>query len=163
MSRQVDQAADLYEAFHKRAPKRMGEFHSLRIPHEARFVGEAVHVLYRSAKRDPETLKIPRRPIDYIHEHEGKVVCCRCDTRSGTVVEVPGWIHRAAGLVRLGECLGFAYADERGTVEAEARAPLPVLYAIPSGKALVVVQSERKVLTMMWGGDLDVRPEGIVG
>jgi hypothetical protein len=159
MSQALDKGLKLYLDFHKNEPRRVGHF-DLRIPATVSLLGEGKNVLYRSDKRDPDTGAQPRKPIDYIHEHEGGVGCFK----AGRTHAVPAWIRSAPGLVKLGACLGFAFADADGeVVEVEARAPYPVLYAIPSGKALVVVEGGRKVVAMMWGGGLDVRPEGIVG
>jgi hypothetical protein len=44
--------------------------------------------------------------------------------------------------------------------------PRPELYAVPNGKVLLVIDtsgSQAKVVASLWGGKLDVRPEGIVG
>jgi hypothetical protein len=155
-----EDAIALYEDFHKYDPKKVGYFNGLRIPSKVELLGEAKHVLYRSNKRDPETLRAPKRAIDYIHEHEGGVRAFRAGRGGETTV--PAWIQEADGLVRLGQSLGFAYADGGETIEVEAGAPYPVLYAIPSGKALLIIEGN-KVLAMIWGGNLDVRPEGIVG
>jgi hypothetical protein len=156
----LDRGLALYNSFHKNAPRRVGQFDGLRIPATVKFTGEAKHVLYRSDKRDPDTGAQPKKPIDYIHEHEGGVGLYL----PGKSHAVPGWLRSAPGLVKLGQCLGFAYWDVAGDeIDVEARRPYPILYSTPSGKALLVVEGGVKVVAMMWGGGLDVRPEGIVG
>jgi hypothetical protein len=76
---------------------------------------------------------------------------------------VPAFIRDADSLVLLGDCLGFTYENEYGeAIEASATNPLPELYTIPSGRALVVVQSKRTVLALLWGGKLGVEARGIV-
>jgi hypothetical protein len=119
-------------------------------------------VLYRSDKLDPETGRQPRKPIDYIHEHDGGVHVYRTDGRADT--EVPRFISGAKELVLLGQCLGFAYEDVDGgeEVEAQVRTPYPDLYTIPSGRALLVIQGRRSVLAIIWGGRLGVEARGIV-
>jgi hypothetical protein len=153
------QALRLYEDFNKYEPKRIA-YSNVRIPTKVELLGEALNVDYRSGKRDPETLRLPKKPINYTHEHEGGVKAYECG--HGGDVTVPDWIRDTEGLVRLGLCLGFGYEDGEGPCEVEGRAPLPTLYSIPSGRALLIVQGT-KVLAMIWGGQLDVLPEGIVG
>jgi hypothetical protein len=163
VKKDFDQAKSLYERFHRYAPQRIGHL-GVTIPKHAYVVGRALEVLYQSGKVDPDTLKLPKKPVNYIHEHDGGVICCRVDAKGGGErVEVPQEIREAGGLVKLGKCLGFAYEHDDGRVDAEARAPFPALYAVPSGRALLVVEGGKRVLAMMWGGSLDVRPEGIVG
>jgi hypothetical protein len=67
-------------------------------------------------------------------------------------------------LTLLGQCLGFAYYDPESDQEIEAKVtqPFPELYSIPSGKALLVIQSKRTVLALIWGGRLGVEARGIV-
>jgi hypothetical protein len=155
-------AERLYRDFHQNDPKRIGEFGGrLRIPARVRLAGPALEVLYRSDKRDPSTGKQPRLPIDYIHEHEDGVEVYRVDGRSDT--DVPDFIRGTDALVLLGQCLGFAYDDDDGQeIEARVTRPLPELYTIPSGKALLVIQGKRTVLALIWGGRLGVEARGIV-
>lgn len=163
MTKPIDKAIRQYEIFHQREPNDVAEV-ALRIPDRIYRVGEAVDVMYRSDKADPETLRIPRKPVDYIHDHKSGVHCYRVDDRHGVPTKVPQFIH-AAALVRLGECLGFTYRDDDGDeIEARVKRPRPDLCTIPSGKALLVVDVEaNKVLAMMWGGELCVEARGIVG
>jgi hypothetical protein len=157
-------AIGIYEGFHRFAPKKIGEFHpAFKIPSRANRQGPSVDVLYRSDKVDPETLKKPRRAQDYIHEHDSKGVHTYLPRGPGQLVEVPDWICDARILSRLGHCLGFKFKRDGELITAEARAPLPELYTTPNGRALLVVQSKRDVLALVWGGKLDVEPRGIVG
>lgn len=163
----MTRAIRMYEGFHQHEPKRIGSFHKdLAIPESAVLVGNAVNVLYRSDKLNPESGK-DEGWIDYIHDHSHGVKVYRTDAharrgdRHGEVV--PHWLRSADELVWLGHCLGFAYKDDDGhKVEAKGKRPLPELYTIPSGKALLVVQSKRHLLAMIWGGKLGVEPRGIV-
>jgi hypothetical protein len=152
----------MYRTFHQNDPKRITKSSSLRVPKQARLVGDALEVLYRSDKRDPSTGKQPRKPIDYIHEHDEGVKVYLPDGRADT--DVPDFIHTTTELVLLGDCLGFTYYDEEGDQEIEAQVsrPLPELYTIPSGRALLVIQNKRTILAIIWGGRLGVEARGIV-
>ena len=154
-----------YIEFHQYEPKSLGSFTpSFYIPTEATYVGPASFVLYRSSKKDPVTLHKPGRPVDYIHKHEKGVKLYRCDRAAdGTMRKVPRWIHETDALTLLGKCLGFGYFSGDYEVEAKGRRPLPELYAVPSGKALLVVEAKRRVVVLIWGGSLRVEPRGIVG
>lgn len=160
-------AIEKYTEFHRYDPKHIGSFPpSFRIPDHMYRAGKAKHVLYRSGKVDPSTLRKPRKPVDYIHEHDAGVVCyvsSRADT-DGDRVDVPRRFIEVPALTRLGYCLGFCFEDADGEeCEVEGRRPLPDLYTTPDGKCLLVIQSRRQVLAMMWGGGLGVFARGIDG
>jgi hypothetical protein len=170
MSSGVDDASDLYEGFHRYEPIKIGEFaSSFQIPSRVHKQGKAVDVLYRSTKVDPETLKKPRKPVDYIHDHDSRGVMTYLIDGDGELEETPEWIRNAQALTFLGQCLGFSFTDPAGKkVKAEGTAPLPELYAIQVGwlklkAALLVVQSKQEIIAMVWGGRLRVEPRGIVG
>lgn len=153
-----------YVEFHQFSPRKIGRFHSsFEIPREAKLAGPAVNVLYHSDKLNPTTLE-DEGWIDYIHEHEAGVNLYRTDAGfDGPIRKVPRRIWNAPSLVRLGDSLGFAYEGEDGKlVEGKAKKPLPELYTTPDGKALIVVQSKRRVLALIWGGRLGVEARGIV-
>lgn len=154
----VDAARDKYKQFHRYDPRRVEEIGELEIPRRVRYLGDAKYVLYRSSKVDPATLKKPRAAVDYIHEFSAGVCAYACDGSADT--DVPRECHEATALVSLGKCLGFALKD--GT-EAKGQAPLPDLCCTPDGKCLLVVQSKKTVLAMMWGGALGVFARGIDG
>ena len=165
MTRDPQNAArDLYEQFHRYPPRKVGEFApSFAIPTHVYKKGRAVDVLYRSSKVDPETLKKPRRPVDYIHEHDPGVTTYM-PSGPGERVEVPGWLRDTDALVLIGACLGFRFEDSSGTIiECEGTNPLPELYSTVNGKSLIVVDRKRTLIAMIWGGKLDVEPRGIVG
>ena len=157
-------AADLYEAFHRFEPRRIGTFASgFKIPSSMHAQGRSINVLYRSDKVDPSTLRRPRRPVDYIHEHKPGVRTYLA-RGAGELVQVPAYLRDADQLTLLGECLGFSFEGRDGAeVEAVGKGKLPELYATPNGRALLVVQDKRQVLAAMWGGKLNVEPRGIVG
>lgn len=158
--RDFGKAMKKYLEFHKLDPKDIGTFASLTIPSRFYYVGEATHVMYRSDKWE-------NKQHNYIHEHDANVKCVRSDARGvGIPIEVPSYIQNAKTLYRLGECLGFAYMTEDGEVKAKCSRPYPELYAIPSGRAILVVDtvgSRAKLVAIMFGGKLNVRDVGIVG
>lgn len=158
-------AIEMYARFQGHEPRKLGRFFSgFKIPLAVSYAGPAFNVMYRSDKNDPSTGKPVKKPIDYIHDHEKGVNVYRCDGKAGPAdVAVPAFIRDVDALVLLGDCLGFTYEDENGdAIEAAPTNPIPELYTIPSGKALVVVQSKRKVLALIWGGKLGVEARGIV-
>ncbi len=163
---QAAAAARLYETFHRYEPKRIGTFaSSFVIPEVMYLAGKALDVMYRSGKVDPATLRKPSKPVNYIHEHDTGVKCYlpSRDT-DGPATDVPARFRSVAALTRLGFCLGFKFEEPDGhAVEGDARPPLPDLYATPDGRCLLVIQSRRKVLAMMWGGGLGVFARGIDG
>lgn len=168
------EALEKYEEFHRHAPKQVGKFaREFKLPERVARAGASKWVTYRSDKVDPETLRRPRKPINYIHEHNAGVVTylamrgARAGLDAGPgfqhpskMTEVPARFRDDDGaLVLLGSCLGFKYDEQ----EVEGVAPLPDLYCTPDGKCLLVVQSRRTVLAMMWGGALGVFARGIDG
>lgn len=158
-----EKAIDKYVEFQRLTPNKVGEFAaSFLIPTRMRKVGKAKWVTYRSDKIDPATERDPGKPIDYIHEHDAGVCLYVPDGRLDT--DVPHFITDVRALTKLGSCLGFAFVDADGNDgEGKGKRPLPELYCIPSGKALLVIQDKREILAIMWGGILGVEGRGIVG
>jgi hypothetical protein len=157
-------AVGKYKEFWRQEPTKVGEFpSSFKIPTRMHKLGKAIHVLYESLKTDPETLKKPKKPLAYIHEHDFGVQIC--DTQGPANTDIPDFIVHAPALVCLGQCIGFAwFGDDDGEKhEAEGTDPLPDLWCTVDGRALLVVQSRRKVLQIIWGGSLGVEARGIVG
>lgn len=160
----MSRAVSLYRSFHSHEPREIRTVKGGSIPSRAHRAGAAVNVLYASDKLNPTTGE-DEGWIDYIHDHDGGVVVYRCDEAAlGKLTTVPAWITNVTELVVLGDCLGFAYEDDDGhVIEAKGKRPLPELCAIPSGKALLVIQDKRHVLAIIWGGKLGVEDRGIVG
>lgn len=169
MSRDLDDAIEKYEEFHRMEPRKTGTMHEVEIPHQVVYLGSAVHVMYRSGKVDPSTLRKPKHPLNYIHDHDTGVLCCAPedavpDGIEGTLEDVPFWIREVKAVTKLGECLGFRFAPASGLdIDVEGRKPLPELYCTPCGRALLVIQDKRSILAIMWGGLLGVEGRGIVG
>lgn len=167
----AERAIAKYKEFHRYDPLQIRNFPaSFHIPERAYRAGPAKFVTYRSGKVDPETLKKPGHPVNYIHEHDSGVVCYLTSDRDirdpdGDAVDVPRKFIEIPALTRLGYCLGFCFEDEAEGMpqEVEGRDPLPDLYTTPDGKCLLVIQSRKTVLAMMWGGALGVFARGIDG
>lgn len=158
-------ARDLFVEFHQFEPTDIGEFSvAFKIPEHVYHVGEAKKMYYASNKLNPETSE-DEGWIHYVHDHEGDVGMHLVDDASGgEPVVVPAWIRDVDALVRIGDCEGFEFVDlDDELVEAKGTKPLPEWYAIPSGRALLIVQSKRHVIAILWGGDLDVEWRGVVG
>jgi hypothetical protein len=157
-------AASMYKAFHRFEPRKVGEFErSFAIPSHAKKQGRSINVMYRSDKTDPETLKRPRKPVDYIHDHDPGV-CTYLLEGAGARTEVPAWIREIDALVLLGGCLGFTFENPDGeTIEGTGTGKLPELYTTTNGKTLLVIENKRTLVALMWGGKLRVEPRGIVG
>jgi hypothetical protein len=164
----VEDAIQMWETFNQLDWRKAAPFApSLRIPDRLVVLGAAEYVMYRSAKRDPETGRVPRKPVDYIHEHDANVriavpLSSKLRLEQRRVVAPPAFIRNACTLARLGQCLGFAYHHGRELEEIEASSPYPELYAIASGKALIVVHAKSTLEAVIWGGRLDVESRGIV-
>jgi len=171
-SRDAERAIETYERFHRYAPKNIGEFHkSFAIPSSLVNLGRGKWVTYRSGKVDPATLKKPRGTVDYIHEFDSGVNVYVPGSNKKATLKTPSEFVEADALTLLGTCLGFCYKD-RGDdnnarrdlgIEVAATAPYPELYTVASGRCLVVVQSKREVLALIYGGSLGVFARGIDG
>lgn len=157
-----DDAIEGYRRFTTFEPQEVGHLDGLVIPAYLYEVGKAVHVLYRSDKWEI-------KEHDYIHDHDpGVHVCMPSDDEfEGKRVAVPDFIRQVETIYLLGKCLGFRFQPHEGPeIDAEGRSPYPELYAVPSGKALLVIETHKakaKLVAAMWGGRLDIRSEGIVG
>lgn len=160
-------AVERYKTFHRYDPKDVGEFPaSFAIPAKMKCAGPAKWTTYRSGKVDPATLKLPKRPVNYIHEHDAGVhvyVPVDDDDFDGKTVTVPREFREVGALTKLGESLGYCVKVDDDELEAESVAPLPELYCSSDGKCLYVVQDKREVLAMIWGGALGVFARGIDG
>ncbi len=164
-------AVEKFVEFNRFDPRATGTMATVDIPDEVWCLGAAVHVMYRSDKVDPETLRKPRRPLNYIHDHDtGVSLYVPLEVRlpgdlEGELEPVPDWIREATTVTKLGDCLGYRFLPEAGgrARDVEGTRPLPELYCTPCGRALLVVQSKRQILALMWGGMLGVEARGIVG
>jgi len=160
-----------FEEFHRFQPTKIGSFpHGFKIPTTMLRAGPAKWTIYRSGKVDPSTLIKPKRPVNYIHEHDAGVVVYLPTTRENQDLlddadehDVPLEFAGAEVLVKLGSCLGFAFEIDGEPQEVEGVAPLPELYCTHDGRCLFVIQDKREVLAAIWGGALGVFARGIDG
>lgn len=161
--RDLEEALDGYSRFTEFDPQEVGLLEGLQIPEEMVCLGDAVHILYKSDKWEEKF-------HEYIHEHEAGVkvyvpMGAGLDLEEEEAEETPDWLQEVTSVYMLGLCIGFRYERDGKELDAEVK-PHPELYAIPSGKALLLIDvqgSRAKVVAALWGGSLDVRPEGIVG
>lgn len=164
----AEDAAEKFREFHRLEPRKVVLGPDI-IPDRMYRAGKAKWITYRSGKVDPETLRKPRRPVDYIHQHDAGVVLYvpeRLDAGDADAegVDVPKAFRDVTALARLGQWLGFCFEDASGDKrEAKGTHPLPELYTVPDGRCLYVIQSRRQVLAMLWGGGLGVFARGIDG
>jgi len=156
----MKRAVEQYQSFHQLAPREIGTLPGFCIPSECVIVGEATEILYRSDKWENES-------HDYVHDHKPGVKVARFDTGSRQTVSVPHFISECTTIYKLGECLGLSFSNFDGEpLEARVKRPYPELYAVPSGKALLIIDTSghrAKLCIALWGGKLDVRDVGIVG
>lgn len=156
-----EEAVEMYKQFWRLEPKSIGEFDpSFKIPERVSMAGSAIWITYRSGKKDPETLKKPKREVDYIHHFDPGVQLYSVGGSAGE--SVPGWLREVTSLTLLGTCLGWEMKSGDKKREAKATKPMPELYTIPSGRALLVIQDKREILAIFYGGDLGVEGRGIV-
>jgi hypothetical protein len=162
-----NEAVEKYVEFHRYEPKEIGEFPaSFKIPDRMYLAGKAIWEAYRSSKVDPETLRKPRKPVDYIHENDAGVMTYLAEPfeDGDELVDVPVQFRSSVALVRLGQCLGYCHEDADGEpAEASSTRPLPDLYTTPCGRCLLVIQDRKHVIAMIWGGGLGVFARGIDG
>lgn len=183
--RDLARATSKFEEFHKRDPRKLGEFaKGFKLPATIGFAGEAVHVSYRSDKWGKGNVNyIHHSDCQCGHEREdhsddGEGACdslvCRCRKFKTNVrfylassrampTAIPAHVRSVQTLTRLGSCLDYSYIDHRGEIIEHRPGSGTELFCTPSGKALIIVQNKSKLVAMVWGGKLDVLDVGIVG
>ncbi len=149
-----DAAVGMFVTFNSFDPKQLTYEPQFQWPERVRCLGEATWITYRSKKVIPDNGVKPR---GWQHYNSG-VSSYACDGKPDT--DVPLFITDCTALALLGDCTGIGFGK---TGEGKTTAPYPELYATPCGRALILVQSKRKVVGMIWGGGLDVQDRGIVG
>lgn len=164
-------AVEKFKQFHRYEPTNITEFKKgFSIPHQMVRAGAARWTTYRSGKVDPATLKKPKTPVDYIHEHDAGVHVYLPVGASeleeldapGKPTNVPRAYYGVEALVKLGESLGFCIKGNDGDDEFAAEKG-EELYCVPDGTCLLVVADRKKVTAMIWGGALGVFGRGIDG
>lgn len=149
-----------FARFHNFDPKRV-EYSSLaNIPKTICVVGYCEWVTYRSDKWREGT-------HDYIHEITSypKVVVGVVGSTDGQIRKVPKRIQNTRSVSLIGKCLGWGHmgidGDGEGQ-EARPRGNYEWWWSSP-GKALIVTHNRRKVVAIVWGGELNMEARGIVG
>lgn len=150
-----------YREFNSFDPKKLVYRPDFEMPRRARCLGDATFMNYRSMKVIPDNGVKPRSWTYYTHDHDPGTYVYAVDGKLDT--EVPSFIVKADALALLGQCVKFGWKCDDGEGEGDATAPFPELYATPCGRALLVIQGKRKVLSLTWGGNLGVEDRGIVG
>jgi len=152
-------AVEVFEKFNDFDLGDIREFSaSLKIPKTVEVVGKATEVFYRSKKWNDGS-------HGYYHKIESypRVRIGVTQRGTGRVTNLPQRILKTETLTQIGErSLGYAYEDVDGE-EYVVNPPRSAWYWSVRGKALLLIQDKRKLLAVVWGGDLDVRPEGIIG
>lgn len=156
-----ERAVAKYIEFNRLDPKEIVTDLHFEWPARMRCMGESTWVTYKSRKIIPDNMKKPKTPVDYIHEHDAGVKLYVPDGALDT--ELPKFIRECKALTLLGECTGFGFKKSDGKGEATGKRPYPELYCTPDGRALVVIQSKRDLVAIMFGGSLGVEGRGIVG
>jgi hypothetical protein len=156
---QFQAAKRAFEGFHDYEMRQAGKFaREIVIPERLPFAGPCKWVTYRSDKWQDGT-------HDYIHEIESypSVKVALPGERFDKDVPIPQRVRDAVTLSQIGlRALGFAYED--GDAEVEAKLPKDAeWFWSPTGKALYCIKARRKLVALIWGGNLDVEPRGIVG
>lgn len=153
----LSKGVEKFFEFHEMEPKKTGRFSpNFRIPKNIGCAGEALWIYYKSTKWGGKS-------HNYKHQHSYGVKLYRPDGNV-KISEVPYSARDARTFVRLGHCLGFEYKDIDGEIiEAVTRKPYPDLYCTPDGSVLLIIQGKSKLEAMIWGGNLDVKAQGIVG
>ncbi|MHC4175882.1 MAG: hypothetical protein ACYSWU_00135 [Planctomycetota bacterium] len=152
-------AIRLFEDFHaydvkdaKRLPS------SVAIPTSVYYAGPCVYVTYRSDKWKDGT-------HDYVHDIESfpRVVVGLVGQKTSRKRRVPKRICDNTTLVGLNKkALGFGYRGGDGEL-VDATAAGCKWYWHPQGKALLLIRNRRKLVAIIWGGELDWKPQGLVG
>lgn len=155
---QANAAIKTFEGFHAYDHKTVEKFkREVKVPEYMEYAGPCLWVLYRSDKWNDGT-------HDYIHTIESypKVKCCYPGS-GGQKIRVPAKVRDATTVALLGlRALGFAYKQDGEEYEAKVPADSEWFWS-PSAKALYCIGGRSRLLSVIWGGRLDVEPRGIVG
>lgn len=160
--RDEENAVDKYREFNSFDPKKLVYVDGSPIPAKLRCLGEATQIVYESMKVIPDNGVKPRKPQGYFHDHEGDVFTYVPDAAGDT--DTPSFVLECDALALIGTCIEFSYKGEDGEKgKGKATKPYPEVYCTPNGRALLVIQSKKTVLAIIYGGGLGVESRGIVG
>lgn len=167
MPKPPTRAIAAFRRFHSRDWRGEGDFHAdFDIPAQMTCAGHMLDTAYESDKLNPSTGE-DEGWIAYNHKHDKNVMIAVPTRRSDQhMVAVPDWIRRETELVWLGTCLELKYQElETGrTAMLEGTNPKPDIFFTPKAgrAALLVVQSKRRLMAIIWGGKMQVQRRGIV-
>jgi hypothetical protein len=126
---------------------------------------------YTSDKLNPTTGKDEGK-VQYYHDHGKGDEAPRlylsdrfADDEGGELRAIPQWIRADdATLCLIGQGDGIDFKNFEGEkIEYRSTRPYPKWWATSNGKALLLIQGDREVLAIIWGGRLRVEPRGVVG
>lgn len=155
---QFRSAKKLFEDFHSFEMRGSGRFRKeIRIPDRVPVIGPCKYVTYRSDKWNDGT-------HEYIHKITSfprvKMAVIGADAPDRAV---PKRVCDAVTVSLIGGALGFAAELPDGD-EVEGTFPAKTeWYWSPTGKALYAINNKTRLLAVVWGGDLEVEPRGIIG
>lgn len=156
-------AVDKYREFNSFDPKELVYVDGSPIPKRLRKLGVSEQITYDSMKVIPDNGVRPRKKQGYFHDHETPKPNTYEPDPNGDV-ETPDFIAECDALALIGDFINFKFTDADGNlVTGKASRPAPQIYCTPNGRALLVIQSKKTVLAIIYGGDLTVESRGIVG
>jgi hypothetical protein len=78
-------------------------------------------------------------------------------------IKVPAKVRNATTVTQIGlRALGFAFEYDDDEYEAKVPAGTEWFWS-QTARALYLIQNKRKLIAVIWGGNLNVEPRGIVG
>jgi hypothetical protein len=154
----VSQATKTFESFNEYPSKGVSKFaKEIVVPERMPSPGPCRWVTYRSDKWKNGT-------HDYIHKISSypRVKCVMAGEDYPTV-KVPLKVRNATTLTQIGlRALGFAFEYDGEEYEAKVPAGTEWFWS-QSARALYLIQNKRKLIALVWGGQLNVEARGIVG
>ena len=154
----VSQATKTFEGFNEYPSKGASKFaREIIVPERMPYPGPCRWVTYRSDKWKNGT-------HDYIHTITSypRVKCVMAGEDYPTV-KVPLAVRNATTLTQIGlRALGFAFEYDDDEYEAKVPAGTEWFWS-QTARALYLIQNKRKLIAVIWGGNLNVEPRGIVG
>lgn len=154
----VSQAAETFEGFNEYEAKGAYRFaKEIVVPDRIPIAGPCKWVTYKSDKWNDGT-------HDYIHTITSypRVKCGLLGYDYPTKI-VPAKVRDVTTVTQIGlRALGFAF--ERDGEEFEAKLPTGTeWFWSQTGRSLYLIQKKRKLVAVIWGGELNIEPRGIVG
>lgn len=150
----LDAAIKLYEKFYSFDARSVVES-KLSMPSRAKRLGRMKAVMYASDKWEKQINYYKHDHEEGVHLYEPTSSSC-----ASGCVKVPRFIASCKAMTKLGRCVGIVFMD--GDKEVPVMFSGCHLYAIPSGRALVILRGTEKIEAMIWGGRLTVEGRGIV-